>query len=68
MSIQRIDIPAKRTHGWQARAHIAPGERLTRLISDKEHGGKRAARHVADQVEAQLKRQAKRIRRARGLL
>lgn len=30
MSIQRIDIPAKHTHGWQARAHIAPGERLAR--------------------------------------
>jgi hypothetical protein len=66
MSIQRIDIPKKRTHGWQARAYISPGERLTAFSSDKAHGGKRKARLHAERAEVFLKRQAKRLRTLGG--
>lgn len=66
MSIQRIDIPHKRTHGWQARAYVAPGERLTSFSADKACGGRRKARAHAEDAEQVLKREAKRLRARRA--
>lgn len=63
MSVVRIDSDASHTHGWQARAHVAKGlPRLTKLVSDSEAGGRRAARRKAAWHEARLKAQAARIR------
>lgn len=66
MSIQRIDNPFNNTRGWQARAHVAPGQRITRFFADKAHGGPVAAQRAAEVAEASLKRQVKRARRAAG--
>ena len=63
MSIQRIVGTSCGSYGWQARAHVAPGRRLTRFFADDVHGGKRAALELARRAEAQLKRQAKRLKR-----
>lgn len=52
MSVQRID--SRNTHGWQARAHVAPGVRLTKFFADGAHGGKRRARQLAKLHEAAL--------------
>ena len=62
LSIQRIDIPSKHTHGWQARAYIA-GERkrLTRFFADREYGPWRAY-ELAEQAEKALKKRAKGMR------
>lgn len=65
MSIQRIDIPHKRTHGWQARAHVRPGERLTRFFADQANGGKRKAHRAAESAEPGLKRRARELRKGR---
>jgi len=62
MSIQRIDILDKHTHGWQARAHVAPGHRLTMFFSDKQCGGTRAAKRAARAAEPSLKKRASRMR------
>lgn len=62
MSIQRIDIPHKHTHGWQARAHVAPGRRITAFFSDKQCGGTRAAKRAAQAAEPSLKQRAARQR------
>lgn len=65
MSVVRIDNPAGRTHGWQARAHVAKGlPRLTRFFADSSHGGKRAAKAAAARAEAQLQRKARRLQKA----
>lgn len=63
MSIQRIDIPRKRTHGWQARAHVTPDWRLTAFFADKASGGAQAALRAARAVEPVLKRRAARLRK-----
>jgi hypothetical protein len=61
MAIQRID--SKRTHGWQARAHTTKGQpRLTKLLSDKQCGGKRKAHELAQRWEQRLKRQVRALR------
>lgn len=62
MSVQRIDNHENFTHGWQARAYIAPNRRLTRFFADDANGGTRKARKAADAAEVQLKRRAKRIK------
>jgi hypothetical protein len=62
MSVQRIDNPSNHTHGWQARAHVAPGWRLTRFFADDANGGTRSALSAAEQAEISLKRKAKRIK------
>lgn len=67
MSTQRIVHPRSGTYGWQARAYIAPGERLTRFFADDAHGGIFAALKAAVRAEGKLKREARRIRRERGL-
>lgn len=59
MSIQRIQSTGCRTAGWQARAHVAPGERLTRLCSDNDHGGIDGAYGAALIAERKLQRQAR---------
>jgi hypothetical protein len=63
MSVQRIDIDRKHTHGWQARAYIEPGRRLTKLCSDGANGGRRKARAAAKLAEAALKRKARGMKR-----
>lgn len=54
MSVQRIDNPRGHTHGWQARAHLAPGQRLTAFFSDSVHGGTAQALKRAEKAEAKL--------------
>lgn len=68
MSIQRIESTTCHTTGWQARAHVAPGERLTQLCSDNDHGGIDGAYGAALIAERKLQRQARVIvgRRAKG--
>lgn len=66
MSIQRIVDTRCGSYGWQARAHVAPGRRLTRFFADDQHGGKRAAYEAAQRAEVQLKRQAKRLRKSQA--
>lgn len=63
MSIQRIDCYAKRTHGFQARAYVGHGQRLTKFFSDREYGGLKNAAFMAEREELRLKRQAQRIRK-----
>jgi len=58
VSIQRIDSNRKRTHGFQARAHLTPKVRLTRFFSDKKHGGELGALAAAQKAEAMLYLQA----------
>lgn len=65
MSVQRILDARCGSYGWQARAHVAPGRRLTRFFADDQHGGKRAAYELAQRAEANLKRQAKRLQQKR---
>jgi hypothetical protein len=62
MSIQRIDIPKKRTHGWQARAHVRAGLRLTAFYADQLNGGRRAAQRLAKAQAEKLKKRAKALR------
>jgi hypothetical protein len=65
MSIQRIDCPAKRTHGWQARA-CAPGmRRLTAFFSDSAHGGRARAYELAAAAHEVLWRKARRMRKSK---
>lgn len=66
MSVQRIDNHDRFTHGWQARAYIAPNRRLTRFFADDANGGTRKARKAADAAEVELKRRAKRIKKGRA--
>lgn len=66
MSVQRIDNHDRFTHGWQARAYIAPNRRLTRFFADDANGGIRMARKAADAAEVELKRRAKRIKKGRA--
>jgi hypothetical protein len=66
MSIQRIDIEHKRTHGWQARAYLSPGERLTAFFSDQANGDAQQAHRRAQSAEVVLMREARRVRRLRG--
>lgn len=63
MSIQRIDIPSKHTHGWQARAHVTKNRRLTAFFADGLCGGSRKAERAARAVEPSLKRRAARLRK-----
>lgn len=64
MSVVRIDSGDGRTHGWQARAHIAKGHaRLTRFFADKACGGQHKALLGALLEETRLKRQARRLQR-----
>ena len=63
MSVQRILNTRCGSYGWQARAHVAPGWRLTRFFADDQHGGKRAAYEAAQLAELELKRQAKRLQK-----
>lgn len=65
MSIQRIDIPHKRTHGWQARAHVRTDLRLTAFFADQLNGGRRAAQRLAKAAAEKLKLRAKELQ-ARG--
>lgn len=62
MALQRIVDSRCGSYGWQARAHVAPGWRLTRFFADDQHGGKRAAYEAAQRAEQQLKRRAKRLK------
>ena len=62
MSVVRIDNPAGHTHGWQARAHLVAGQRLTKFFADDSHGGVIAAMKAAHTAEVQLQRKAKRLR------
>lgn len=66
MSVQRIDNHDNFTHGWQARAYIAPNRRLTRFFADDANGGTRRARKAADAAEVELKRRAKRLKKGRA--
>lgn len=66
MSVKRIDNHDRFTHGWQARAYIAPNRRLTRFFADDANGGTRKARKAADAAEVELKRRAKRIKKGRA--
>lgn len=63
MPIQRIDIPKKRTHGWQARAHVRAGLRLTAFYADQLNGGRRAARRLAKAQAEKLKKRAKELQK-----
>ena len=63
MSVQRIDIEHKHTHGWQARAYLAPGERLTAFFSDGANGDAQQALRRAQHAEAVLMREARRLKR-----
>lgn len=63
MAIQRIESRRAKSRGWQARAHVAPGERLTRFFADQLHGGIDAAYAYAMNAEAHLQRQVRRMRR-----
>lgn len=62
MAVTRICHPATHTVGWQARAHVAPGQRLTRFFADESHGGMARAYDLAVKAELALKRKAKRVR------
>lgn len=57
MSIVRVQ------DGYQARAYVAPGRKLTKFVSDRANGGMGPAWQAAEQVEKKLKAKAKRIRR-----
>lgn len=59
MGIQRIQSTSCSTTGWQARAHLAPGERLTKLCSDADYGGIDGSYGAALLAEQRLQRQAK---------
>lgn len=59
MGIQRVESRKCKTAGWQARAHVAPGERLTQLCSDSAHGGIDGAYGAALEAERRLQRQAR---------
>lgn len=61
MAVQRID--SKGTHGYQARWHVRPGQRVTRFFADGTSGGKRRARELAKQEEPRLRRRAMSLRR-----
>lgn len=61
MSIVRIDIPESHTHGWQARAYVVKGLKLTRFISDSRRGKARGW-HTALWHEHRLKAKARRLR------
>ena len=61
MSIVRIDIPESHTHGWQARAYVVKGLKLTRFISDSRKGKARGW-HMALWHEHRLKAEARRLR------
>lgn len=67
MSIQRIDIEHKHTHGWQARAYVAPGERLTAFFSDRANGDAQRALRRAQSAEVVLRREARRLKRLSGV-
>jgi hypothetical protein len=64
MSIIEIYHPASATYGWQARAHVRKGERLTKFLSWGQHGGRYEAMRKARWHEVRLKAQAKRLRGA----
>lgn len=67
--IVRIDDDKRRTHGWQARAWTVYPHYLSRLFSDKTHGGIVRAKRAARQALPELQQEAARARRqmsARG--
>lgn len=63
MSVIRIDNEAAHTHGWQARWPIDGRRDVTKLFSDRVHGGKRAAKAAAIAAEPAVKRMALKLRR-----
>lgn len=63
MAIQRIDIPASHTHGWQARAHLTGDQRLTAFFSDTKHGGPAGAEDKALRAAKRLQNKARKLRR-----
>lgn len=67
MSIQRIDIEHKRTHGWQARAYVAPGKRLAAFFGDQSNGNSAMALRRARQAEELLKQEAQRLKSRPGV-
>lgn len=54
MSVQRIDSKDKRTAGWQARVYTVAPRYVSRFFADKLHGGKRKAKALAMEAEAQM--------------
>jgi hypothetical protein len=66
MAITRINHSESNTVGWQARAHVAPGHRLTRFFADQSHGGMAKAYDLAVAAERQLKRRARALSNAVG--
>ena len=62
-TVQRIDDGLNRTHGWQARAYVRPGVRLTKFFSDKLNGGKRHAYWRALSMAGVLHRKASILRK-----
>lgn len=64
MAVNTIETPDGRTRGYQARVHVLVGHPpLTRFYAYLKYGGKRKARALAKLAEAQLKRQAQRVRK-----
>lgn len=66
MAVQRITSPDCASYGYQARAYIGEGRRLTRFFADDAHGGAERARKLAEAADKQLQRQAKKIKRQAG--
>lgn len=66
MGIQRIQSTSCHTAGWQARAHVAPGERLTKPCSDADHGGIDGSYGAALLAEQRLQRQVQVLLRQRA--
>jgi hypothetical protein len=62
--VVRIQSKDGRTTGWQARAYIGTGPRyVSRLFSDRKHGGEVQAYQLADQERPRLARKARRVAR-----
>jgi hypothetical protein len=60
VSIQRIENGTE--SGWQARQYTKAPKYLSAFYADRKHGGKRKAKALARQAEAELKAEAARVR------
>lgn len=67
MSVVRIDIKPKSTHGYQARAPIYGKRCLSMFFSDREMGGATNALKAAKAAERALKRMAAKMRESAGV-
>jgi hypothetical protein len=66
MSITTVNHTGCSSYGLLVRAYVAMGRpELSRFVAFQKHGGKRKAKALAQQIEAELKAEAQRMRNAR---